>query len=100
MIYRVISIDIAEGKNEEATAFIKKTTDYINAKYPKTKAHVVRNRKGSPRVHVIESYATWETWESTIAELKVDAAWQAMEADSRHLYVAESFAENFYDVIS
>ena len=100
MIYRVISINIAEGKEKEATAFIKKTTDYINIKYPSTKAHVVRNRQGGSRVHVIEKYTTWDSWEATIAKLKRDEEWQAMEADSRHLYISESFAENFYEVIS
>ncbi len=100
MIYRVISIDIVDGKEEEAILFGKRTTQYINARYPEVNAHVLRNRSGGPRVHVVESYDTQEAWEAIIAELKVDAEWQAMEADSRHLYVPASFDETFYDVIS
>jgi hypothetical protein len=99
MIYLVRSIDIQQGKWDEAFEWAVNIANWINEHYPQMNVEVLYNITGPKwQVHWTAKCDSLSVWEETSAQLNADPNYQKVISGAEKIVVQNTWVDNLYGV--
>ncbi|MCB9155775.1 MAG: NIPSNAP family protein [Caldilineaceae bacterium] len=98
MITVVRTINVQQGQQEAAIAWVNKMAAYIKETYPPVQPSIVRNLSGAVnQLHWIVNWESLSAWEKHREKLAQDPKFHQIAAENKGLFV--STTDNLYETV-